>query len=82
MGGRFVFERSIAMELMDWCRLGWVCGPVLTGATRLAILEGVIFRARGKAFTIIPIRRRWSSSSCSALRPSSRNTTASRPMSA
>lgn len=27
MGGRFVFERSIAMERLDWCRLGWVSGP-------------------------------------------------------
>jgi len=50
MGGTFVFARSIKMERLDWCRLGWVCGPVQPGARRLAILEGVIFPGTGQSF--------------------------------
>ena len=54
MTGRFVFERSIAMERLDWCRLGWVCGPKQTGAKRLAILEGIIFPGKGQSFHYHP----------------------------
>jgi quercetin dioxygenase-like cupin family protein len=54
MSGRFVFERSIAMEWLEWCRLGWVCGPAQTGAKRLAILEGAIFPGEGQGFHYHP----------------------------
>jgi quercetin dioxygenase-like cupin family protein len=54
MGGTFIFEPSIEMELLDWCRLGWVCGPVQTGSKRLAILEGVIFPGKGQSFHYHP----------------------------
>jgi len=54
MGGTFVFERSIKLEPLDWCRLGWVCGPMQTGAKRLAILEGVILPGKGQSFHYHP----------------------------
>ncbi len=50
MAGTFVFEHAIRMESLDWCRLGWICGPTQTGAKRLAVLEGVIFPGKGQSF--------------------------------
>jgi quercetin dioxygenase-like cupin family protein len=54
VGGTFIFERSIKMEALDWCKLGWVCGPAQTGSKRLAILEGVIFPGKGQSFHYHP----------------------------
>ena len=54
LGGSFIFERSIKMEPLDWCKLGWVCGPAQTGSKRLSILEGVIFPGKGQSFHYHP----------------------------
>ena len=58
MEGKFIPEREIEMQGLDWGRLGWVSSPVHNGAAQLAIVVGDRTRARGTAFTNIPARKR------------------------
>jgi hypothetical protein len=58
VGGTFIFERSIKMEPLDWCKLGWVCGPARPGPNASPSWKASYSPAKGRASTIIPIRKR------------------------
>ena len=50
MEGKFIPEREIEMQGLDWGRLGWVSSPVHNGAAQLAIVVGDLNPGKGHGF--------------------------------
>ena len=50
MEGKFIPEREIEMQGLDWGRLGWVSSPVHNGAAQLAIVVGDLNPGKGHSF--------------------------------
>jgi quercetin dioxygenase-like cupin family protein len=50
MDGKFILDREIKMQALDWGRLGWVSSPVHNGAAQLAIVVGDLNPGRGHSF--------------------------------
>ena len=50
MEGKFIPEREIEMQGLDWGRLGWVSSPVDNGAAQLAIVVGNLNPGKGHSF--------------------------------
>jgi quercetin dioxygenase-like cupin family protein len=50
MDGKFILDREINMQALDWGRLGWVSSPVHNGAAQLAIIVGDLKPGKGHSF--------------------------------
>ena len=50
MDGKFILDREINLQPLDWGRLGWVSGPGHTGAAQLAIVVGDLIPGKGHSF--------------------------------
>ena len=50
MDGKFILDREIKLQAMDWGRLGWLSSPVHTGAAQLAIIVGDLNPGDGHSF--------------------------------
>jgi quercetin dioxygenase-like cupin family protein len=50
MDGKFILEREIKLQAMDWGRLGWISSPVHNGAAHLAIIVGDLNPGDGHSF--------------------------------
>ena len=50
MDGKFILEREIKMQALDWGGLGWVSSPVHNGAAQLAIVVGDLNPGKGHSF--------------------------------
>ena len=50
MSGKFIIAGETQPATLDWGRVGWLSNPSVTGAARLAIVEGHLFPGKGHDF--------------------------------